>query len=144
MGDALVVIQRFLQHRQVVGAAFVLLAVLARDAGAARRLATTEAASVLAAAKERWPDALSGAVRCSTQPLSPLLLDGLPLSGEALQRASGGATAGVASLDLSATGQKQSRSTQQRVGSAVRRGSQARTGRALGRCRAARAAAALE
>merc|ERR1712151_1305739 len=137
MGDALVVIQRFLQHRQVVGAAFVLLAVLARDAGAARRLATTEAASVLAAAKERWPDALSEAVRCSTQPLSPLLLDGLPLSGEGLQRASGGATAGVAPRDLSATGQKASKSTQQRLGSSARHSSQTRTGRGPGRCRAA-------
>jgi len=71
---ALALMDRFLQHRQVAAGAFVLLGVVCRDPTAAARLQESkEKMAVLDSARNRWPDALDEAARCSTQQLASIV-----------------------------------------------------------------------
>eukprot|EP00928_Gymnodinium_smaydae_P045575 TRINITY_DN30366_c0_g5_i1.p1 TRINITY_DN30366_c0_g5~~TRINITY_DN30366_c0_g5_i1.p1 ORF type:complete len:460 (+),score=50.71 TRINITY_DN30366_c0_g5_i1:90-1469(+) len=69
--DVATLLQRYSPYRGVVTAAVILAAVVARDADAARRLASNkEALADLAAAWERWPAEIQEAWERTTQPLA--------------------------------------------------------------------------
>lgn len=70
--DVLEMIKRFMNHRQIVCAGLVLLALLANEEGVAARLAaSSEALATVAAARARWPDEVDKAFKGNPHYVSP-------------------------------------------------------------------------